>query len=691
MANKLLEEEYHQLAQEIKIGSLAEHDFEVTQFFNIYGQIAAENGDTPDLEYSPIRFEGTPKYRIDGYSFDIVEGEDKDSGDLYLVVCDYYQESEMPSINAKHIDQSVDYAERFLKKVHDDNHFNSLEEEDPEFQLSLLIRQHYDRITRIRVVIFTNGYLKTRKNVFETRLVGNKVLHVNVIDLERFHVISSTGSEPIEVDFAGDFGGGVDCLSPEIGENKYSSYLFTIPGSVLAEVFAVYGNRLLEQNVRTYLQARTNVNKGILKTISNEPEMFLAYNNGVTATASEVSIDSQMSGKLVINSIKNFQIVNGGQTTASLLYARDSMNKDLSKVYVQVKLSVIDEGRIETVVPKISEYANTQNKVSLADLASNSPVQIQIQRLSESVTPPQKAGHLHVVKWFYERSRGQYRSMFAYKSASERKKKELEYPKDHLIVKTDLAKYEFSFDGLPHIVSMGAQKCFLKYADELKKMASGNSLALNETWYKRVIAKAILFIELDKSINKSDWYKADRGYKAQIVTYTIAACADGFRKSGHQINLDMIWEEQAVPHELLLWMQCVAIKVAEILKKPPPEVRNIGEFAKKLWCWENSVRDNAGKPSDKIQKDFGVSITQFNYDLKSGRREEKRNKDLDVEVKLAELVPQARAIKASIESKGIASPKNMSALRKLEVGNINLSKAERNALKSALVRLDIKL
>lgn len=684
-----LKAEYDHLSQEIKVGSIAESDFEITQFFKLFSDIAAENGDTPDLEYCPIFHEGPPKYRVDGYALEILEGGGSESGELYLVVCDYYQDSDLASVNARHVDQSVDYAERFFKKALDNTYFESLEEEAPEYQLSLLIRQYYDRIQRIRVVIFTNGYLKVRKNVFDTRRVGNCALHVNVIDLERYVAISSTGSEPIEIDFNEDFGGGVDCLAPKTNVKDYSSYLFAISGKVLAEVFAAYSNRLLEQNVRTYLQARTNVNKGILKTISVEPEMFLAYNNGITATASEVILQELPGLPLKINKIKNFQIVNGGQTTASLLYARDTLKRDLSSVYVQVKLSVINKEHMEKVVPKISEYANTQNKVSLSDLASNNPAQLKIQRLSEQVIPPQKAGHLHVVKWFYERSRGQYKNLFAYKTPSERKKKQMEFPKDHLIVKTDLAKYEYSFDGFPYIVSMGAQKCFLSYAKRLTQMASNGGLALNEVWYRRAIAKAIIFKQLDRAINNSEWYKLERGYKAQIVTYTIAACASGFRSHGQQINLEMIWDQQAIPKVLLCWMQNEAKTVAKILKDPPHKFSNISEFAKKEWCWEEAISGKVGMPNEDLLKDYGVSITDFNAEIQSGKNQEKIIKEVDLDIRLANLVPKAKDIKKLVIAKGIASPKNTSALQKLEVGNINLNKSEKNALKLALERLDI--
>jgi hypothetical protein len=685
-----LNEEFQHLAQEIKVGSVAEHDLGVTEFFRIYAALAAENGDTPDLEYSPVLFQGPPKHRVDGYALDLIEGEGSESGDLYLVVCDYSQDDQMPSLNAKHVDQSVDLAERFFKRIHDSDYLDSLEETDDEYQLAVLIRQYYDRISRVRIVIFSNGHLKTRKNVFETRQVADKTLHINVLDLERYSKISASGNEPIEVDFAGDFGGGLESLSPSTGTDNYSAYLFAIPGPILAEVFAVYGNRLLEQNVRTFLQARTNVNKGILKTIAEEPGMFFAYNNGITATASEVTMVGLGDGRQAISAIKNFQIVNGGQTTASLLYARDSLKRDLSHVHVQVKLSVIEEESLETVVPRISEYANTQNKVSLADLASNSPAQIQIERLSREVMPPQKAGYLHSVKWFYERSRGQYRSLFAYKTPSERKKLELEYPKSHLVIKTDLAKYEYSFDGRPHVVSMGAQKCFLKFTDDLTKMASGGGAALNAVWYQRAIAKAILFKALDAAVQMSEWYKEDRGYKAQIVTYAVAACADGFRRAGHQINLDMVWDRQEMPAQLLTWMLKEAKTVASLLKNPPPEVRNISEYAKKAGCWETGVAGRVGIPSDKLLEDYGVSLADYQAVHAAGRQEEKRHKELDLDLAIIQLAPRASEIRGMIEAGGIASPKNMSAIRKLESGNVNLNKGEKNALKTALERLEIE-
>ncbi|CAH3415079.1 MULTISPECIES: AIPR family protein [Serratia] len=683
-----LQDEYLYLHEEVRVGSIANHELQITEFFRIYSSLAAENGDTPDMEYCPVLREGLGGYRVDGYALDILESEASESGDLYLAVCDYRQVEELPAINSRDIERVVDGVERFFKAATSRKFLDSLEEASPAYQLVLLIQQYSTRIKRLRVIIFTNGHLRIRKSIFETKDLDGITMHINVLDLERYSKISSTGGEPVEIDFDENFDGAIECLPASVGADSYQSYLFAIPGSVLAAVFAAFGNRLLEQNVRTYLQAKTGVNKGILRTIAEDPSMFFAYNNGVTATASSVLTRRLSNGALAIYHIKNFQIVNGGQTTASLLYARDGLGKKLDHVYVQVKLSVVDEMRLADVVPRISEYANTQNKVSLADLASNSPVQIRIERFSKEISVPQKAGELHTSKWFYERTRGQYKNLFAYKTKSERNKLELMYPKTRLVTKTDLAKYELSFDGRPHYVSEGAQKCFNRYTT-LVLLKLGDGTLLSETWFRRAMAKALLFIGLDEAIQKSSWYLMDRGYKAQIVTYTIAACANEFRIRSQQIDLDRIWREQSIPISLLGWMLKEARQVAKILRSPPDNVRNISEFAKRDFCWELYVKGKIGSPDDSILQ-FGVSIEDYNDETRQGSRETARRLDIDFDIKVTGLVHRANDIIIQANKIGAASPQNISALTKVAAGNLSLSKGEKTALKYLLERLEIE-
>lgn len=678
---------YSELANEIAIGSVASGELKVTEFFRLFAEVAAENGDCPDLTYSPVLSESGAGYRIDGYAIDVPEDAEEPAGDLYLAVCSYVQEAVLPTINARDIDASVTLVERMLKTIASVKNIESMEESSNAYMLAMQIRQYLPKIARIRLLVFTNAHLKTRRKAFEARVLGDLPIQINVFDIERYERISRSGSDPVEVHFKEDFDGPVPCLTASMGSTGFSSYLFAMHAPVLAKVFASYGNRLLEQNVRTYLQAKTTVNKGILKTIKEDPSMFFAYNNGLTATASSVVTEVRSDGSLCISSIKDFQIVNGGQTTASMLYARDGMKCDLSDVYVQVKLSVVGEEKLGEVVPKISEYANTQNKVSLADLASNSPVQIRIERLSKEISTPQRPGELHATRWFYERARGQYKNLFAYKTAAQKSRLETEYPKSQLIVKTDLAKYELSFDGRPHHVCEGEQKCFQRYVTSvLASYADG--IALHEVWFKFAIAKGIIFEALDKEIARSDWYKAAKALKAQTVAYTLAATAQSFRLSGMQIDLMRLWREQEVPGPLMEWMLEWAEKIHKILNSPPGAVKNPSEFAKKEFCWTLHVLPTIEKPPAKLLE-YGVSLQEFRQDQGLGRKDEKRNRDLDFEIALANLVPRSAEIKQQAREKQLLSENNSRALDKLQVGRLTLSKAEKNALKTLLDRLEI--
>lgn len=682
-----LQETYAELANEIAIGSIADGELKVTEFFRIFAQIAAENGDCPDLDYTPVLNESASGYRVDGYAIDLPEGSDEQSGDLHLAVCSYYQDETLPVANARDIDLAVSQVARFLKVIDSAKMLEAMEESSHAYRLAMQIRQYMSKIARIRVLVFTNAHLKTRRKVFETRVLGDLPIQINILDIERYERISRSGADPVEVEFKEDFEGSVSCLPASMGSTGFSSYLFAMHGPVLAKVFAAYGNRLLEQNVRTYLQAKTSVNRGILKTIQENPSMFFAYNNGITSTASSVVTERLPDGTLGIATIRDFQIVNGGQTTASVLYARDAMKCNLDEVYVQVKLSVIGEERLGEVVPRISEYANTQNKVSLADLASNSPVQIRIERLSKEISAPQRAGELYVTRWFYERARGQYKNLFAYKSAAIRNRLETEYPKSQLIVKTDLAKYELAFDGRPHHVSEGEQKCFQRYVTSVLA-GYGDGVNLNEFWFKCAVAKAIIFRSLDREIARSEWYKAAKGLKAQTVAYTVAAVAQSFRVGGMQIDLMGIWRDQTVSKVLMDWMLGWAARIHKVLNAPPGMVKNPSEFAKKEFCWTLHVLPLVEAPTEKLA-DYGVSLSDFGEEIGRGRREEKRNRKLDFDVAIASLVPKAAELKRMATDMKLLSDNNSRALEKLQAGRLNLTRAEKNSLKALLERLEV--
>lgn len=679
----ILDEEYSNLEQEIVLGSSADGTPKVEEFFRIFSELAADNGDCPDLTYCPAIVAGG--LRADGYAFDVSEKAEDASGDLYIAICAYFQNEQLPTINAGDIEKVTAEARRFLQLAVSNKTLDNLEESSYAYRLALLIRMHLNKLGRIRLVVLTNAQLVIRKKLFETFQISGLTVHTDVFDLVRYVKIASTGSDPIEIDFVENFSGGIPCIQASSNEAGYKSYLFAIPGVTLADIFAAYGNRLLEQNVRTYLQDKTNVNKGILRTIENEPSMFFAYNNGITATASAVATTNGEDGSLLITYIKDFQIVNGGQTTASILFARDGKKYDLSKVFAQVKLSVVEESLLGEVVPKISEYANTQNKVLATDFVSNNPIHIKIERLAKSIAVPRKAGELFSTKWFYERVRGSYKSLFSYKYGAEKKKLELEYPKLQLIEKTDLAKFEFSFDCRPDFVSLGAQKCFSLYMDKYIKI--NNELDYDEDWFRRAAAKGIIFRKLDKEIAKSDWYKSKKGLKAQTVTYAIAASSQSFRDVGHEIDLFKIWKEQDVPPRLLEWILRQASIVHKILINPPDTDTDAAEFCKKDYCWFNYVKGKVSEPSLAVLE-YGVPFSAGAKDMQQIRRDDR---SLDFDDKLAALIPRAHEIRAMAIDKGLISPKNDIALKKLESGKLSFTKQDKNSLNTLLMRLEIEI
>jgi len=370
-----------------------------------------------------------------------------------------------------------------------------------------------------------------------------------------------------------------------------------MPGNIIARLYEEFGERLLEQNVRTFLQFRGNINKGMRNTLVNEPHMFFSYNNGLSATAEEVLTDKDGNRLL---SVRNLQIVNGGQTTASIFTAetKEGGSADLSKVYIQVKLTVVAPEQVEEIVPRISEYSNTQNKVSAADFFSNHPFHRKIEEFSRRLWAPSPADQVQQTHWFYERARGQYVNKQAGLSAAERRKFLIQNPKNQMFTKTDLAKYVRTFEGLPHEVSKGAQKNFSGFAGELgKQWDSNEGHNFTELWFQRLVAKAILFRDLDAGVLRAPWYN---GYKANIVTYTLAKFADMVNQGGSHINFLKFWGLQATPECITTQLLEIASKVNEILNNPPVHATsNVSEWAKDVGCW-NIVRAADMELSDEL-------------------------------------------------------------------------------------------
>jgi len=512
--------------------------------------------------------------------------QNEENGVLTLVVS-HYKDS-LETLTTSLANQLAKRAQRFFEKCLDSNFYQSMEETDSAYPLVRDICLKSANISGVKVIIITNGEISKSIKDFGSNAIQNYQFNFDIWDIERIHRIdsSSTGKEAIEIDFESEFGEQLPCLKAFSESDKYQSYLLVLPGSLLSQLYDKYTERLLEQNVRTFLQFKGKVNKGMRNTIVNEPNMFFAFNNGLTATAEEITT-AEKQGSIFISKLKNLQIVNGGQTTASIYNTLKKEKADLSQVFIQVKLTIVPPEFVETIVPKISEFANTQNKVNAADFFSNSPFHWRFEELSRRVWAPSSEGGLKETHWFYERARGQYMTAKTKLTKADQERFGKLNPKHQMITKTDLAKFHNSWERMPHIVSLGAQKNFGRFADLMTEQWDKDEKQFNELFFKESIAKAILFKKLDKKIMKQVWYG---GYKANIVTYTIAKfrhVLDGKKK---HFDLQAIWKSQELTEDLINNLLDIAEKVNEVIKMTPLHVTNISEWCKKADCWENVIQ-----------------------------------------------------------------------------------------------------
>jgi hypothetical protein len=583
-----LEAFHNDFFQDILAGADAEQQFKEDQFFEVVSAELVEAGelDSADREYYSKKARKNDM-RVDGYGGDPA-GSD---GVLTLIISDFQTDSKIISLTNTDMLKVFKRLRSFLENSLEEEFRDGLPAELSGHGLATLISLRWDEINKIRLILITNKVLSSRVDgAPDDTLFGRPVSH-NVWDLSRLAKYSQAGNgrEEIEIDLVGEFGGSLPVLPAATSDDSYDAYLTVIPARQLAAIYDRWGTRLLEQNVRVFLQARGGVNKGIRSTLINEPGMFFAYNNGLTATAEGIEIEKNSEG-LEILSLRNLQIVNGGQTTASIHAVIRKSEGDLSQVSVQMKLSIIDPIDVEKLVPKISQFANTQNKVNPADFFANSPFHVRIEGFSRRIWARSTDGGMKDTKWFYERARGQYQDARALLTGSARKKFDLEFPNKapnrQLVVKTDLAKYLMAWRGEPHIVSLGAQKNFAKFAVQIGKEWEKDPQAFHERFYKHAIAKAIIFRKLDSSIQRARAESVLEAEKLNLVPYSIAKLDQMISEAGQVLDFDKVWNTQSVSAELeKVLLECAA-HVDKVLMTLPPGSTNKTEWAKQQACWK---------------------------------------------------------------------------------------------------------
>ena len=436
--------------------------------------------------------------------------------------------------------------------------FVELEESSPVFDMAAHIHAFRGKLTQVRTCVITDG--RTTVESLPDEQFGDVTLTRSLWDIVRLHRLNTSGlqREAITIDFERQFNEPIPCL-PASSDSGYRAFLVLLPGHMLRTIYADYGSRLLEQNVRSFLQARGKVNRGIRDTILGEPDRFLAYNNGITVTAEKVQM-CKSEGVPAISRLEGLQIVNGGQTTASLL-STDRGRADLSHVSVAAKIIQIESGDAhDQLVRNVSRYSNSQNRISEADFSANDPFHVRIEELSRTTWAPAVGGSQRQTKWFYERARGQYQVERAAESTPARRRAFSEvHPTKQRFNKTDLAKFENTWDQRPQFVSGGAQKNF---ADYMIRVGEMDGRTVDRSHFERLAAKAILFRTAERVVQKQNF----GGYRANIVTYTIALIS---HETTQRIDLNRIWREQSLGDNLEGVIADISHEVHQIITTPP--------------------------------------------------------------------------------------------------------------------------
>lgn len=471
-----------------------------------------------------------------------------------------------------------------------------VDQSSPVFDMVMDITEAWPTVRRVDLFVFTDGTVNS-DDTPPVSITGVEA-NIHVWDIRRLHQLTSSGQprEPIHIDFEEGFGSAIPCLVTQTGERQSRTVLAVVPGKVLAAVYEKYRARLLELNVRSFLQLRGSVNRGIRNTLLNSPERFLSYNNGIAATASAIMLIPLEDGGMGIKSVTDFQIVNGGQTTASLHHALTKDKASLEEVFVQMKLTEVPPDQLLEVVPLISQYANSQNKVNQTDFSTNQPYHVELEKLSRTVWAPGQEGSHRNTRWFYERARGQFQNALSAESTiRERNMFKALHPLRQKLIKTDVAKFQLAWDQLPHTVSLDGEKAYMTFAARLAELPESKpeNHPLPVSYFEGLIAKAILFKETDMIV-------ADLrlgGYKINVVAYTVALLSE---RSGQRINLAEIWRNQRIPTELAATVRDLAPRVHALILNAPGN-GNVGEWAKKATCWD-AVRSMEWNIPDSVQK-----------------------------------------------------------------------------------------
>lgn len=547
-------------------------------FTEVVGQHMADCGmthDQPEVSNFDARV-GKGIGKLSGYAI----SEELDQLDLFVTI--YEDTDDLINISDSTTTKAAEQCIRFLSGCIDGSLSKSMDTSHEAYGLVETIQRAYENLDQIRIYVLTNGKVKTRN--FQSREISGKTVKLEVMDIQRLfnHMQEGKPRDELEVNFLEISGSNLPCVwvPDEMGEYDYAMTAF--PGETLRFLYDKFGPRILEANVRSFLSQTGKVNKGIAATLRDQPERFMAYNNGIVIVADDIRLGFTPDGVPSIAWLKGMQIVNGGQTTASMFFTKKRFPAtNLSKVRVPVKIIVLresDPAKEEALISDISRYANSQNKVNESDLSANRPFHIEMEKLALSTFCPDGVG-----RWFYERAAGSYKVMLERegKTPAGIRNLKLSIPPARKFTKTELAKYICAWMQRPDLVSLGGQKNFVAFMTMIDQKQDLSASALDAQKYKKIISKTIVFREAEKKIRKTH-----TAFQANITAYTIAYCSMMLED---KIIFDTIWSNQTISeaflNQIVVWSNEIEQRLHLTSKG-----RMVSEWAKRSECWESIKR-----------------------------------------------------------------------------------------------------
>lgn len=631
---------------------------------------------------------------IDGYSFDETEHS------LILFISDFQDSLETEKLTMGRVDELYWRLYYFIDEAVNGKIDEYFDDSDDVIGVSNYLKRRInanldssEQVLKIKFYILTNKELDTKlmnANLLETTIkkrkgtrktkttkkikkqdFNQKPLEINLWYLERIYEMEeSNNNDPIVIDIQNDFPQlglkGIPCLKGDIGENLgYEAYIAIISGKLLSEIYIEYGSKVLEGNVRAFLgtSGSKSVNSGIKRTINNEPNKFFTYNNGIATTASDVEIE-KIDGELFITKIVDLQIINGGQTTASLADAvLKKRNVELKDVYVPMKLTVIEDRETETeegissydaMVKAIAKYANSQNKVTAADLFSNDPFHVWMEKMSKKHLAPPTSHSPVPTGWYYERSRKKYQQeQVKLKTKADVKRFTTKFPKKQVITKEQLAMYITAIHCKPDVVSKGKNWVMKEFSKTITTEYKANREVFNEFYFKKCVCAAIIFRSVDFYLesNKDSarrptgfWYKTG-GYKLNIVPYTIAKILSCI-PSDMSLDWDYIWREQKLSSAFMREIEIVTKMTNDFICDSHGVI--VTEYCKKQATWDE-YKKVPYKPSANFMNEL-VSLNFMKEQEESAAKDQKENNDLK---KVMDIISLGNIYWKSLLRKGI--------------------------------------